>query len=333
MRVTQVVRFDAGLYYGGGEIQADLTRKALVEKGVEARFFSPTDRDLGDIVHFFGNFDYFEEIAVHCRSRGVPYVVSPIFATPRSASRLRWRATRTRALGGFRKDAYRMLRGASKLFTLSERESELLTSYFGSDLPPMIRVPNGVESRFHRASPAWPGPGDAPRGPFVLMVGGIQKGKNQLAAIDACGSDFSLVVAGAEIDTKYASLCRARATERVQFLGPVNHHGDLEGLLAMAHVFVLPSQHELFPLSALEAAAAGCHLVISNTWGAQDLFGDIATYVDPNDVRAIRTSLDRALSLPRPGQNVRSRFVEDHSWSKVAEDLIREYEATLTEHS
>lgn len=327
MRVTQVVRFDAGLYHGGGEIQAERTKEALSELGIDVHVYGPEDRDLGDVVHFFGNFDYFEELAGHCRRMDVPYVVSTIFATPRSESRLRWRALRTKFLGGYRESARRMLQGAKRLIALTGREEGLVRAYFGDGLPPFVRIGNGVDPRFGQGTASWPlGSVVPPPGPFAVTVGSLEKGKNQLAAIRACAGQVPLVVVGPAASPDYERACRREAGKDVYFLGRLDPHtDDLPNLLAMAHVFVMPSLHELYPLSAMEAAASGCHLVLSDRWGGQDLFRDLATYCNPQDPESIRAHVKAALSQPRPGAGARREFLAAHSWHDVAKKLAEVY--------
>lgn len=325
MRVTQVVRFDAGLYHGGGEIQAQKTADALTDLGVDVHTYRPDDRVLGDVVHFFGNFDYFDEVAEHCRRLGVPYVVSTLFATPRSESRLRWRAFRTKLLGGYRHQADRLLRGAERLITLNKREETLVRAYFGDALPPVIHLGNGVDPRFGSGKAVWPsGHGEPPQGPFAVSVGSLDKGKNQLAAIRACSGLIPLVVVGPTTSPEYERQCRVEADSTVRFLGRVDSATpDLPNLLSMAHLFVMTSLHELYPLSAMEAAVAGCHLVLPDLWGARDLFGDLASYCDPTNPQSVRHHVEATLALPRP--STRDGFLAANSWNTVAATLLNVY--------
>ncbi len=329
MRVTHVVRMDAGLYWGGGEIQAERTGQAMRELGVDIIPFSPTQRDFGDLVHFFGNFDYFQDVASRLT---VPYVVSPIFVSPRTEGRLRWRRARQTALGQFPKRSEALLRGARMLYTLTEHEERNLRAYFGDDLPPMVRVPNGVEERFSQ------GGAEAFRArfgitqPFAIHVGTLDRSKNQLASIAACGADIPLVIMGRENNAAYVEQCRAAAGANVHILGSFPHDDPvLADALAAASVFVLPSYRELFPLSALEATVAGCHLVLSDRWGGEAIWGKDAAYVSPDDHAAFRRSIEAHLNAPRRSAEDIDRYRLRYSWPSVAEQLIETYLLVLAD--
>jgi hypothetical protein len=52
-------------------------------------------------------------------------------------------------------------------------------------------------------------------------------------------------------------------------------------------------------IAALEAALAGCTVVITNRGSTREYFGDRALYCDPQNVASIRVALDPALELER----------------------------------
>lgn len=330
MTVTHVVRYDAGLYWGGGEIQAERTGQALEEIGVEVVPYAPTQREFGDLVHFFGNFDYFDEIASHLRDRGIPYVVSPIFVSPRTAGRLRWRRMRQRTLGHYPKGSAALLAGAKALLTLTIHEETSIRAFFGDDLPRFVRIPNGVEPRF--------ADGDAEAfrqrfgidGLFAIQVATIDRSKNQLATIEACKPTVPLVIIGRESDPDYAAACRSVGGDNVRFLGTFPHDDPtLADALAAAHVFILPSYRELFPLSAMEATVAGCHLLLSNRWGGEAIWGTDATFFDPDEPASMRRELERLMAAPRPARTRSDAFLAKYSWTAVAVQIRDAYASAL----
>lgn len=329
MIVDHVVRFDAGLYRGGGEIQAERTAQALSELGVTVRPYESRQLEFGDLVHFFGHFEYYEDLAEHCRRLGVPYVVSPIFATPRTPQRLRVRAARQRALGQYQRRSLRLLRGAKALITLTEQEEQKLIAYFGADLPKRVAIPNGVESRFAEGAAERFYASNAIQGPFAIHVGTINRSKNQLASIRACRGVCPLVILGRVDDDEYAAVCRAEADHSVHFIGPLPHSDSgVADALAAAHVFLLPSLHEIFPLSALEATVAGCHLILSDRWG-QDVWGSDARFVDPEDSYAIRSAVEAVLEADRPPPSRAKAYLGRFSWQSVANQIVTVYRDVL----
>ena len=72
--------------------------------------------------------------------------------------------------------------------------------------------------------------------------------------------------------------------------------GQLEGnelpaLLGLRPVFVSAATFEPFGLAALEAAAAGCALVLSNIPTFRELWDGVAIFVDPTDAEGFADAI------------------------------------------
>jgi glycosyltransferase involved in cell wall biosynthesis len=65
----------------------------------------------------------------------------------------------------------------------------------------------------------------------------------------------------------------------------------LDDRLARAAVFALPARYEPFGLAALEAAFAGCALVLGDIASLREVWDDAALYVDPDDDDALEAAL------------------------------------------
>ena len=76
----------------------------------------------------------------------------------------------------------------------------------------------------------------------------------------------------------------------VTWLGPLPH-GALRGQLQHAAIFVSPALYEPFGLSVLEAAAAGCALVLSAIPTFRELWSGAARFFDPDDSQALHRIL------------------------------------------
>lgn len=63
-----------------------------------------------------------------------------------------------------------------------------------------------------------------------------------------------------------------------------------------AAVFAHPARYEPFGLAVLEAALAGCPLVLGDIPTLRELWQDVAVFVDPDDTRAWRDTLNRLLA-------------------------------------
>ena len=73
-------------------------------------------------------------------------------------------------------------------------------------------------------------------------------------------------------------------------LGRVPQH-ELQAWLERASIFALPARYEPFGLAALEAAHAGCALVLGDLESLREVWGDAALFVDPADDEALEHAL------------------------------------------
>jgi glycosyltransferase involved in cell wall biosynthesis len=81
----------------------------------------------------------------------------------------------------------------------------------------------------------------------------------------------------------------------VQALGPLSRH-ELAALRERASVFVAPARYEPFGLGVLEAARAGCALVLADIPSLRELWSGAATFVDALDSEALGAALAQLLS-------------------------------------
>lgn len=333
MRVLHVLRVDAGLYYGGGEVQAERTREALIELGVDVRVHGALNADLGEVVHFFGLFDSHWEIAQHCLKQGVPYVISPIFVTPRTVGRLRWRSFRQRYIDfRFPRLQMKLLENAKAIFPLTGFEKTNIQTFF-PNLPDerFHTVPNGVEDRFAHGDPNLFRQEFGVEGPFVLHAATIERSKNQLGVVQALRDTSTQVVFLGRIhDQGYWEECQKLMTPSMRHLGVIPHSGELlPSAYAAASAFCLPSRREILPLSAMEATVAGCNLILGSKWGGQEIWEGMAEFVDPDDPAAIRIAVAKAMAT-EPSPTVISEFLAKYRWASVASILRGQYQKVVS---
>jgi glycosyltransferase involved in cell wall biosynthesis len=148
--------------------------------------------------------------------------------------------------------------------------------------------------------------------PLVLTVGRLwDEAKNVQAAVKAAGDfDWPLLLAG---DTRHPEGWNVE-------IGEVRHLGSLppEALArwyGASSIYLFPARYEPFGLSVLEAALAGCALVLGDIPSLRELWQDAAIFVPPDQPKAIATAVNgiiedfdlrmtlgqraRALALPR----------------------------------
>lgn len=172
---------------------------------------------------------------------------------------------------------------------------------------------------------------------YVLCVGRLEARKNQLLLLHAMRDlDTPIVLIGHASNPAYRSMLVEQAGSNVHFIDRLPNGGDmLASAVAGARVFCLPSWAEGAPLAALEAAAAGSNMVLSNRSGEREYFGDHARYCDPSQPASIREAVLEAMDSPKSAGDVaalKELVAEQYSWERHVEKTAQVYEEALTAH-
>lgn len=326
---------------GGGENQLLQTGCHLEALGLAVRPFSPWTDRLEDarLVHLFGMSREGLELARVARARGVPVALSPIcWVEPRaisalapSAFRRGWDLAKWCAMvAAPRRPSWRreLLGLADAILPNSHAEARQLIRLFGADSDAVHVVPNGVEERFANADPRAFRTrfGD---GEFVLFVGRIEPRKNPLGLIRAVRRlGLRLVIMGDVVPGHegYGEACRREGLDFVRWLPRVDHDDLLlSSAYAAARVFALPSWFETPGLAALEAALAGCSVVITSFGCTREYFESWVHYAHPSRDEAIARAVDAAWhSIPDP--QLAGRILQRYLWSDVARKTAEVYD-------
>lgn len=191
-------------------------------------------------------------------------------------------------------------RRANAVITSTEHGKHLVSSRLGVPHDRIYVCPPGA--------PTWRTLGRRPNVPakgYLLFVGTLEPRKNVGALLDAyllllrrMGTAPPLVLAGRATPGAGEWLRRIDQPPlvgHVRQVGYVAEH-DREPLYAGARALILPSLDEGFGLPALEAMSAGVPLVASNRGSLPEVVGDAGMLIDPGDIDALATALDRLLS-------------------------------------
>jgi glycosyltransferase involved in cell wall biosynthesis len=129
----------------------------------------------------------------------------------------------------------------------------------------------------------------APKLPFILSAGRVwDKAKNlRLLASVSADVDWPVRIAGPSGLAGPEIPATAGACE---FLGEISHESLRREMMA-ASIFASPALYEPFGLSVLEAANAGCALVLSDIPTFRELWEGAAIFVDPRDREALTECL------------------------------------------
>jgi glycogen synthase len=127
----------------------------------------------------------------------------------------------------------------------------------------------------------------------VLAAGRLWDEAKNVAALDRVAATLNVPVRIAG-DARHPAGGRDWVPQGAELLG-WQPFSSLSVLMASAAIFALPARYEPFGLAALEAAQAGCALVLGDIPSLREVWGDAATYVDPDDDAALARALRRLL--------------------------------------
>ena len=132
--------------------------------------------------------------------------------------------------------------------------------------------------------------------PFVLAAGRLWDEAKGLATLAEAARDvrWPIAVAG---PTKMPGRDEDARASGVQMLGQLSPRALAERM-GRAAIYALPARYEPFGLSILEAALAGCALVLGDLRTLREVWGDTAVYVDPNDPPAVAATINKVSEDP-----------------------------------
>jgi glycosyltransferase involved in cell wall biosynthesis len=236
-----------------------------------------------------------------------------LFLPPSFVSRMGWEA----------------FREADAIIALTSWEAQLMVDLFKADRKKLHVIPNGVEDCFFRD---WP---DSQREGFLVCTATVTPIKRvlELAQAAVIGRVKIRIVGKPFSDQdpyhqKLLSISRSHP-EIVEYSGPILVREELARVYSRARGFVLLSAMEGLSLSALEASAAGCRLLLSDLPWARSTFGNNATYCDIRESpektgEILRAFSDNISVQPKPPMPL--------GWLDVANHLVQVY-TTAVERS
>ncbi|MBB5765736.1 glycosyltransferase involved in cell wall biosynthesis [Methylorubrum rhodesianum] len=161
---------------------------------------------------------------------------------------------------------------------------------------------------------------------YVFAVGRLVPEKNFGMLVEAfkrANLDCDLVVAGAaDHGDRYSAELLRKADQRVRFIG-FQSQETLAVLYRGAGLFVLPSSHEGMPIAALEAASAGCPILLSDIKPNVELGLDGRNYFPVGDIPALARRLKQPFeTYAIDWEMISARF----DWDRIAERTIEVYD-------
>ncbi len=201
-------------------------------------------------------------------------------------------------------------------------------------------VPNSAGNAFTLDSGEYKRPGDKK---YILFLGRIdlyQKGLDiLLEAFSKCATqlpDIRLVIAGGGTEQQLAKLTslveKSDYKDRIELVGQVDQN-EAARLMKSALMLAMPSRYEAWPLTAIEAGAAGTPVVGFDIVGVRDAAPQYpaahSLLVSPGDASALAEQMIEVANDPElrrvtaeKGQSWAARF----TWDALASEQLAFYE-------
>lgn len=221
------------------------------------------------------------------------------------------------AFGTYRSRVRRGLVGANRVVAPSRAMAHAIGQHYGP-LPPVDVIWNG------RCQDAF-----QPRGrrPFMLGAGRVWDPAKNMTLLDEAAADvcWPVYIAG-------PTSCPGGTNQVVRharWLGVLDE-SQLGRWMSRASIYVLPARYEPSGLSILEAACAGCALVLGDIPSLRELWSDAAEFVDPEDVDHLKAVLNRLIEDDR-GRVALAAKARDRALSRTPAVMADAYLACYRE--
>jgi glycosyltransferase involved in cell wall biosynthesis len=319
------------LAHGGAQIQIEQTQAALEKIGVQVEPLRWWDENQsGDILHHFGRIPTW---LLHlAQQKGMKVVLADLLTAQGSRSPAKLKLQRlvfrmlkatipASAVQRFDWESYQL---ADACVALTPWEASLMTLLFNAPPGKVHVVANGVEDVFFQSE-------KTPRGKWLVCTATITERKRVLelaeAAVVAKTPVWIIGKSYTETDP-YAQRFLAmvkKNPELIRYEGPISDRAQLARIYREARGFVLLSTMESLSLSALEAAACECPLLLSDLPWARTTFSENAMYCpitsSSGTALCLREFYDEAPNLKSPPKPL--------TWIAIAEQLKVIYQRIL----
>jgi glycosyltransferase involved in cell wall biosynthesis len=253
---------------GGGEYQYQCYQKYLSFLGTGHSLTNESQPKPNDIIHFFGALAGAEHSLSFYKSSGIKIVISPnLFLSPHNSHNI--------------PSVIKILPIADRIVVNSLAEVDNLSNYLELDSSSFSVVYNCFNQDIYNLKPS-PLACNLSDVDYVLFVGNIEERKNIYHLAVACTQlRIPLVIVGGIRDmTIYSKIIKLSNPDITYIPSVCPDSLFLKSLYQTCGVFAMPSTLETPSIAALEAAACGARILITEIGSTREYFADLATYVD-----------------------------------------------------
>jgi len=185
------------------------------------------------------------------------------------------------------------------IISISENTKRDLLKFFDIEESKISVVPLGIDfSLFQNVVRNL----DVSNKPYLLYVGSREVHKNFNGFVKAVASssllmaDFDVIVIGERFNAAEKNFISSLgfAFDQVKQISRVTDL-QLAQFYSNASVFVFPSLYEGFGIPPLEAMAAGCPVVSSNTSSMPEVIRNAGVYFNPHDIEEICNAIEKVV--------------------------------------
>lgn len=306
--------------------QALTWKKGLESLGHEVTLINPfviCDWNSFDVIHFFVFTEYMADYIEIMYKTNANIVISPILDTTYSISSIKmlsyWGCRKLRLTNKYHR--LRFVRDkVKKVLVRSEFEASYFKEAFGFSDRQIKNVPLSFGDVVNFQN--------LPRESYCFHLSLLADERKNVKRLVLASKeyDFKLKLAGKlrNDDERKKIEGFLRLSDNVEYLGFLSRE-DMVSHYNRAKVFALPSLNEGVGLVALEAAANGCDIAITNFGGPHEYYGQYAKQVDPRSVdsigKAVRFFIDGNTYQPK----LRDTIIKNYSLTTTIKILIDAY--------
>ncbi len=140
--------------------------------------------------------------------------------------------------------------------------------------------------------------------PFILSAGRLWDEAKNISILEriAASLEWPVLVAGESAHPDGGDAC----LNSITLLGHLSPR-TLADYYASAAIYALPARYEPFGLSVLEAAQAGCALVLGDIPSLREVWGNAAVFVQPEDEDSLKAAIQSLIADPTRRQQLAAR--------------------------